>query len=145
MHKYCISLIVAADKENGIGVDNKLLCHLPDDLKFFKSVTVGHTVVMGRKTYDSIGKPLPNRKNIILSRNESYNVEGCKIIHSIPELITYLDDYENQSNNEIFIIGGESIFKQTIQYVSKIYFTRIEHTFNADSFFPKIDKKSLEN
>ena len=141
MDNYTISLIVAADKNYGIGLDNKLLCHLPNDLKFFKSVTTGHTIVMGRKTYDSLGKPLPNRKNVILSRNKSFHIDNCPVINSIPELQNYLNDEEDIAVKEIFIIGGESIFKQTIQYASKIYFTQIDHIFEADSFFPEIDNK----
>ncbi len=141
MDNYTISLIVAADEEYGIGLDNKLLCHLPDDLKFFKTVTTGHTIVMGRKTFDSLGRPLPNRKNVILSRNKSYQIDGCIVINSIPELLKFLDLSDETGSKEIFIIGGESIFKQTIQYATKIYFTQIHHKFQADSFFPVIDRK----
>jgi dihydrofolate reductase len=129
-----ISLIVAADKDNGIGIENKLLCRLPDDLKYFKKITSNHTIVMGRKTYESIGSPLPDRNNIILSKNINYQVEGCTIINSIPELLNYISRTE-----EVFIIGGGSIYAQTIMYASKVYMTCIEHKFEADSYFPQIN------
>ena len=129
-----ISLIVATDENNGIGLNNKLLCHLPDDLQYFKKITSGHTIVMGRKTYESIGNPLPNRRNMIMSRNEDFNVNNCETIHSIPDLLKFIP-----STEEVFVIGGESIFTQTITYASKIYLTYINYKFQADSFFPIIN------
>ena len=132
-----ITAIVAVDTKGAMGVENRLLCHLPDDLKFFKEKTLGKTVVMGRRTYESIGKPLPNRNNIILTRQDNYEVDKCIISHSIPECMDALKATK-QGNEEVFIIGGASIFEQTISYWDKIIITVIDHEFKeADAFFPK--------
>jgi len=128
-----ISAIVAIDQNNGIGENNQLLCKLPDDLKYFKEKTLGHSIIMGRKTYESLGRPLPGRRNIILSKQLDYNVNGCEVYNSIPECMKNIPD------DEVFIIGGESIFKQTLNYCSKIYLTKIDASFQADAFFPTID------
>lgn len=136
-----VSLIVAIDKNYAIGCNNQLLCHLPDDLKHFKAITINHPVIMGRKTFESIGKPLPNRTNIILTRQIGLKVEGCIVINSIPEALLYVQDKKVE---EVFFIGGESVFTQVLaeNRVNKIYLTEIDNEFeNADSFFPKIDFK----
>lgn len=129
-----ISAIVAIDSEYGIGFENQLLCRLPDDLKYFKEKTLGHSIIMGRKTFESLGKPLPGRRNIILSKQLDFKVDGCLVYNSIPECLKNIPKEE-----EVFIIGGESIFKQTLEYCSKLYITRIHSNFPADSFFPKFD------
>lgn len=125
-----ITLIAACSKNRAIGKDNKLLWHLPNDLKRFKKLTVGKTVVMGRKTYESIGRPLPNRKNIVISNNKDLHIEGCEIINSISEL-NLLDD--------IVIIGGEQIYKLFIDYADVIELTLINKEFEGDAFFPEFD------
>jgi dihydrofolate reductase len=132
-----VSLIVAIDEDNGIGKDNKLPWHLPADLKHFKTLTTGHTIVMGRKTFDSIGKPLPNRRNIIISRQQDLAVEGTEVVQSLPEALNLCED-----ENEIFIIGGAQIFKYAMPLANILYLTIIHHTFEADTFFPEIDQKN---
>jgi dihydrofolate reductase len=132
-----ISMVVAADENNGIGKNNQLLCHLPADLKYFKNLTTGHAILMGRNTYDSIGKPLPNRINIIISK-KTKNLEGCEVFSSIEDGIAYA---KTINETELFIIGGDSIYKQSLQLTDTIYLTRIHHNFDADAFFPLLDDK----
>jgi len=127
-----ISLIVAVDENNGLGYQNQLLCHLPADLKHFKEITWGKPIVMGYKTYQSIGRVLPGRKNIILSR-QSRDIPGAEIAHSIQEVLNLTADAP-----EVMIIGGAEIFKQFLTYAGQIYLTRIHHLFTADTYFPDI-------
>ena len=138
------SIIVAVSENNVIGNENKLLWNLPADLKHFKETTSGYSIIMGRKTFESIGKPLPNRKNIIISRNKNFKAEGCIIVDSLKEAMFNGID----KNAEMFIIGGGEIYKQSINIVSKIYLTKVHHNFDGDTFFPIIDesiwKKSEE-
>ncbi len=127
-----ISIIVAADENYGIGKGNQLLCHLPADLKYFKQITQGHAILMGRKTHESIGKPLPNRSNIIIS-SSNLPKEACFVFDSIEKGIEFC---KQAGEEELFIIGGDSIYKQSIHLADKIYLTRIHHSFEADAFFP---------
>ena len=127
-----IAAIVATDLNNGIGKNNELLCHLPADLKFFKATTMGLPIIMGRKTYESIGRLLPGRKNIIITRSPDYKLEGAEIYHSIEAAIASCND------EKVFIIGGAEIFKQTLPFISEVYRTLIRHNFDADAFFPEI-------
>ena len=131
-----ISLIVAADEKNGIGKNNQLLCHLPSDLKYFKSITTGHHIMMGRKTYEAVGRSLPNRTNIVISRSSKL-IEGCVVKGSIEEGISFAKE---NGEHELFITGGGIIFDLTLHLVDKMYITRIHHTFEADTFFPHFDK-----
>ena len=124
-----ITLIAACSKNRAIGKDNKLLWHLPNDLKRFKRLTTDKTVVMGRKTFESIGKPLPNRKNIILTKNKDLLIEGCDVICSISEL-NLIED--------IVISGGEQIYKLFIDLADIIELTLIDKYFEGDAFFPEI-------
>lgn len=139
-----ISLIWAMDENRVIGYHNQLPWRLPEDLKFFKRVTIGHPIAMGRKTYESIGKPLPGRENIVITRDENYDPEGCTVMHSIEEMLAYAA--ENKSE-EIFVIGGAEIFKEVLQHADKLYLTMIHHQFEGDTFFPvfDIDKWELES
>ena len=130
-----ISLLVACDEQNGIGKNNQLLCHLPADLRYFKQLTTGHHIVMGRKTYDSIGKPLPNRVNIVITRNMFLNLPGCEVKQNLKEAIWLA---ESNRETELFIIGGGDIFAQTIDFADRVYLTRIHHSFDADTFFPRL-------
>lgn len=132
-----ISMLVAADEKNGIGINNQLLCHLPADLKYFKTLTTGHCVVMGRKTFDSIGKPLPNRTNIVITRNKTLDIPGCKMAGSVEEAFELA---RAQGEQELFIIGGGVIFEETLNAADRIYLTRIHHVFEADTFFPDITR-----
>src|SRR5689334_22101750 len=118
-----ISLIVAIDKNNVIGLDNKIPWKLPADQAYFKKVTMGHTVVMGRKTFESMGKPLQGRANWIITRDKEYNAEGCRIFYSIDEVI------ENINDEEVFIIGGEKIYSEFFVYADRLYITHIDGSF----------------
>ncbi len=131
-----ISIIVAAARNGVIGKNNQLIWHLPADLKRFKSITTGHTIILGRKTFESIGKPLPNRQTIIISRNLDYFVEGCKTASSLVDAIKLAENQE-----EIFICGGGEIYKQAIEIADRIYFTRVEADFEGDTVFPEIDNR----
>lgn len=130
-----ISLIVAADEQNAIGINNSLLCHLPADLRFFKQTTSGHHIIMGRKTYESIGRPLPNRVNIIISSNPELQLEGCITTTSLENA---LEIAESAGEQEVFITGGGMIYKQALGLAHRIYLTRIHHSFHGDTFFPTL-------
>jgi dihydrofolate reductase len=129
-----ISLIAAVDEQNGLGKDNHLLCHLPADLSHFKTLTMGKPIIMGRKTYDSIGKPLPGRLNIVLSRRE-LAIEGIQIADSLSKALALVPEAK-----EVMIIGGATVFAQALPLASRIYLTLIHHHFAADVFFPQLDE-----
>lgn len=133
-----LSIVVAKAKNNIIGKDNKLLWHLPDDLKRFKSLTTGHTIIMGRKTFESLGKVLPNRKHIVFSNNPDFKVndENVEVVHSLLQIQEYIE-----SEEEAFVIGGAMMYNFLMPYVSKMYVTEIEKEFEGDAFFPRIDDK----
>ena len=129
-----MKLIVAADKNWAIGKDNDLLCHLPGDLKYFKERTTGKTVVMGRKTLESLpgGKPLPKRTNIVLTRDESFEKEGCVIIHSIEELL------EKYGQEDLMVMGGAEIYTKLLPYCDTCYITELDKEFEADKHIPNV-------
>ena len=129
-----LSLVVAVSKNNVIGSDNGLLWQMPADLKHFKAVTIGSTVIMGRKTYESIGKPLPGRRNIVVTRQQGYKADGCDVASSLQDAVDLC-----QKEQEVFIIGGGEIYKQAIHAADKIYLTRIAADFVGDTFFPVIN------
>ena len=129
-----ISILVAASENNVIGKDNKLIWHISHDLKRFKMLTMGHHIIMGRKTFESIGKALPGRINVVITRNKDYKAEDCIIVHSIDEALSVAKD-----DNEAFVIGGEAIFKETLPLAGKLYLTRIHKTFEGDAFLPEFD------
>lgn len=130
-----ISLIWAMDENRVIGMENQLPWRLPEDLKFFKRMTMGHPIVMGRKTYESIGKPLPGRENIVITRDHNFLPAGCTIMHSIEELL----DFSGKIDEEVFVIGGAEIFKEIFHYADKLYLTLIHEQFNGDTYFPVFD------
>lgn len=131
-----ISIIVAISNNNGIGKDNKLLCHIPGDLKRFRQITTGHTVIMGKNTFLSLpGGPLKNRKNVVITDNHQDCFEGCETVFSIDEAINHCDD-----NQENFVIGGASVYRQFLPRASKLYLTLVNKTFDADTFFPEINQ-----
>ena len=134
-----MKLIVAADKNWGIGYNNALLASIPSDMKFFRTMTTGHVVVMGRKTLESFPNkmPLKNRTNIILTRDMNYDVKGGIVVHSLDELLEELKKYDS---DDIFVIGGESVYRLMLPYVDTAYITRIDHVFQADTFIPDLDK-----
>lgn len=129
-----ISIIVATSKNRVIGNNNSLIWKLPADLKRFKQITTGNTVVMGRKTYESIGKPLPNRRNIIITRDTNYLVDNCEVVNSLEEALMLC-------NNDCFIIGGGEIYKQSLDIADKIYLTLVQEDFEGDTYFPEIGKE----
>lgn len=131
------TIVVAMGGKNEIGFENQLLWHLPKDLKHFKEITSGHPVIMGRKTYESIGKPLPNRTNIVVSRKTDWFEEGILIVGSIKEAIKFA----KKIDEEVFIIGGGKIYEQTMDVVDKLEVTLVKADLEADTFFPKIDPK----
>ena len=130
--------IVCVDKKWGIGKNNKMLFHLPEDLKFFKEKTWGKTVVMGYNTFLSLPnrKPLPNRKNIVLSRKKNLKIDGVSVVNSAEELLSIL---ENDTSN-VFLIGGEIIYKELLNFCDEAYVTRVNANGNAEKFFPNIDE-----
>lgn len=131
--KPLISIIAAIAENRAIGKDNKLLCHIPEDLKRFKQITQDHPVIMGRTTYESLGKALPERINIIITRDQNYKADGCIICHSLEEALTVARKYNDE---EIFLIGGGQIYRQGIKYADKLYLTIVKSNFEADTFFP---------
>ncbi|MFN3848524.1 MAG: dihydrofolate reductase [Spirosomataceae bacterium] len=128
-----ISIIVAVAKNGAIGKDNQLLWRLSDDLKQFRKLTTGHTIIMGRKTFDSIGKALPNRINIIISRQENLQIEGCHVVNSIEKAIELAKKLEQ--NGEIFIIGGGNVYRQALGLTNKIYLTEVHAEIDGDTHF----------
>ena len=131
-----LSLIVAMDRNRLIGSENGLPWHLPADLKFFKRTTMGKPIVMGRKTYQSIGKPLPGRQNIVVTRDSAFSAEGCEIVGSIEQAVESCPE-----SQEIMLIGGASLYRQTLERASCLYVTRIHHEFSGDTWFPEFDER----
>jgi len=134
-----ITLIAAVAENNALGKDNQLIWHLPEDLKRFKKVTSNHHVIMGRKTFESLGKPLPNRTTIIITRNPNYTAEGCIVVHSLKEALEAAIEDENP-----YILGGAEIYAQAIEIADKLDLTLVHHQFEADAFFPEINKAIWE-
>lgn len=157
-----ISLIAAIGKNRELGKDNKLLWHLPEDLKRFKELTNGHPIIMGRKTFESIGRILPNRLNIVITRDTDYKVDGAVVVNSLDEALRESSKYyvarsksQGEKNvpatnyklratdeNEVFIIGGGQIFEQAMDMADKLYLTIVEREYEADTYFPEYDKFS---
>lgn len=135
-----ISIIVALSRNRVIGKDGRLPWHIPEDLRWFKQKTYGHTVIMGRKTYESIGRILPGRENIIITGQKNYSAPGAKIFNSLEEALKNAEMGINKfhKNEEVFIIGGESIFNQALGFAHRLYFTLIHRDFEGDTFFPPI-------
>ena len=131
-----LSAIVVVDQNWGIGKNNQLLVHFPADLKRFKNITTGHSIIMGRKTFDSMGRALPNRRNIIITRQADLNIPGVEITHSLEAALLLCE-----GESEVFIIGGSEIFKQALPQLDKIYLTKIHKSFEADTFFPEISSQ----
>ena len=129
-----ITLIAAVAENNALGKDNQLLWHLSDDFKRFKNITTGHFIIMGRKTFESFPKPLPNRAHVIITRQKNYTAENCIVVDSLEKAIAV-----SPKGEEIFIIGGGQIYSQSIERADKLDITRVHHTFDADTFFPEID------
>jgi dihydrofolate reductase len=135
-----ITFIVAMDDNRVIGKNNQLPWRLPEDLKFFKKVTMGHPIAMGRKTHESIGRMLPGRENIIITRNLEYQQQGCTIFYSIQDFVENCRSLDK----EVFVIGGAEIFKETFPYADRLYLTHIHEEFDGDTFFPEFDFNKWE-
>jgi dihydrofolate reductase len=132
-----VSLIVATSLNNAIGKDNKMLWHLPEDFKYFKNTTWGMPIIMGRKTFESIGKALPGRTNIVITNNKNWHAENVEVVHTIEDAITLA---KKTNATEIFITGGAEIYKQSISIADKIYITKVNTNIDGDTFFPEIDE-----
>ena len=134
-----MNLIVAVDKNWAIGLNNKLLVRIPSDQKFFREETTGKVVVLGRKTLETFpgGLPLKNRTNIILSTDKNYKVKDAVVVHSIEELLEELKQYKSE---EVYIIGGESVYKEMLPYCDTAHVTKINHAYEADTYFPNLDE-----
>lgn len=128
-----ISMIAAVADNNVIGKDNQLIWHLPDDLKFFKNTTKGHHIIMGRKNFEAIGRPLPHRTSIIITRQKNYKADGCIVVNSIEEAISKV-----KNDDKPFIIGGGEIYKQALPLATKLYITKVHARFEGDTLFPEI-------
>ncbi|HRB28945.1 MAG: dihydrofolate reductase [Nitrosomonas sp.] len=135
-----LSLLVAMSKNRVIGKNNQLPWHLPEDLKHFKALTMGHPIIMGRKTYESIGKVLPGRTNIIVTRQKNYVIPSAIVVDSIQSAFAAGLE-ENSAKNEAFVIGGEEIFHQALTFSQRIYLTEIQKTFDGDTFFPALNSQ----
>lgn len=128
-----ITMVVAAAENNALGKDNQMIWHLPDDFKHFKQITTGHYIIMGRKTFESFPKPLPNRTHVVITRQKDYAPEGCIVVHSLEEAFDV-----SPKNEDVFVIGGGEIFDLAMPFTQKIELTRVHGTFEADAFFPEI-------
>jgi dihydrofolate reductase len=132
-------LIAATSLNNALGKDNKIIWHLPDDFKRFKDLTSGHYIIMGRKTFESFPKPLPNRTHVVITRQENYAPEGCIVVNSIESAFAICP-----KNEDTFLIGGAEIYELGLPYIDKIELTLINENFEADAFMPKIDFSKWE-
>jgi dihydrofolate reductase len=128
-----ISFVVAMDRHRAIGRDNQLPWHLPADLKYFRQLTSHHTILMGRKTYESIGKPLPNRTNVVLTQRTDYVAPGCEMVHSLEDALRF------GTSDELFVIGGAEVFRALFPIANRMYITWIDDEFVADTYFPAFD------
>ena len=134
-----LAVIVAQSENRVIGRNNKLPWHLPEDLKYFKSVTMGKAIIMGRKTYDSIGRPLPGRTNIVVSRNANYQQPGVEVVHDLPSAIKQAESLAIISgNDEALIIGGSQLYQQALPFADRLYLTQVHHQVDGDAYFPEI-------
>jgi dihydrofolate reductase len=129
-----LSLIVALAKNNVIGINNTLPWHLPEDLKRFRALTMGHHIIMGRKTYESLGRLLPGRTTVIVTRNKDYKLEGALIAHSLPAAVALC-----KNDDEVFVIGGAELYQDGLKLADKLYITEVESAVQGDAFFPELD------
>jgi dihydrofolate reductase len=141
MQKPIISAIAAIGKNRELGKNGEIPWKIPGELKYFKEVTMSHPIIMGRKTHESIGRALPGRVNIVITRNLNYKAEGCVVVSSVEDAI---QEAKKQDQEEIFIIGGGEIYKLAWDYIDKLYITVINKSFNADVFFPTYDEFTKE-
>ncbi|MFV1871783.1 MAG: dihydrofolate reductase [Oleiphilus sp.] len=139
------SMIVAMSENRVIGINNKLPWYLPNDMKYFKQVTMGKPIIMGRKTYESIGKPLPGRANIVITRNTQWQAEGVKVAHSLEQAIALAEAISNiDGQSEVMIIGGDQIYKACLPQVDRVYLTKVHAEVQGDAWFPEVDWSSWQ-
>lgn len=136
-----IAIVVAAAENNVIGKDNDLIWYLPADLKHFKRLTMGHPMIMGRKTYEAIGKPLPGRTSIIITSQLDYHADGCIVVHSLEEAIAKGKELDAE---QVSIIGGANVYRQALPFTDKVYLTRVHHTFDGDAYFPELPENEWQ-
>jgi len=137
-----LALIVAMAQNRVIGINNNLPWYLPNDLKYFKAVTMGKPVIMGRKTHESIGKPLPGRTNIVITRDTAFQAEGCKIVHSLPEAIELAESIcLIDGGEEVIVMGGAQIYELALADTDRLYLTKVHADVEGDAFFPEVDKQ----
>ncbi len=129
-----LSIIVAIAENNVIGNNNQLIWHLPNDLKYFKEITMGHHMIMGRKTWESIGRALPGRTTIVVTRDKSFSAPGALVAHSLEDALEMA-----KTDSEVFVVGGGELYRQSLPLVNKFYLTRVHRSFEGDTFFPEID------
>jgi len=134
------SMIVAMAENRVIGINNNLPWYLPNDLKYFKQVTMGKPILMGRKTYESIGKPLPGRTNIVITRNESWQANGVKVVHSLEDAFSLANSIvEIDGQDEMMVIGGDQIYQTSLPAIDRIYLTKVHAEVDGDAYFPELD------
>lgn len=136
-----IAMIAAVAENNAIGINNKMPWYLPGDLRYFRRITMGKPVIMGRKTFDSLRRPLPGRTNIVITRNSSWQHEGVKVVHNMDDAIALAEDIALiNGNEEIMVIGGEQIYRMALEKADRLYLTRVQQSFAGDAFFPELDE-----
>jgi dihydrofolate reductase len=134
-----ISLIAAVSENGVIGAQNRLPWHLPDDLRHFRAITTGHTVITGRRNYDSIGKPLPNRRNIVITHQRGYEAPGCLVAHSLEEALALAS-----GESEVFVIGGAQLYAQALPLAARLYLTEVHATVTGDTYFPTLERDNWQ-
>ncbi len=140
-----IAMIAAVAENNAIGINNKMPWYLPGDLRYFKAMTIGKPVVMGRKTFQSLGKPLPGRTNIVITRDKHFTHDGIKVVHSLPDALSLAKDIAMIDDaNEVMLIGGAEIYKQAMPQAERLYLTRVYQRFEGDAFFPTLDNNAWQ-
>jgi dihydrofolate reductase len=140
-----LSSIVAMSENRVIGANNQLPWHLPEDLKYFKRITMGHPIIMGRKTYESIGRPLPGRVNIVVTRQANWCAEGVVVTHSVDEALQVAArQVASEGVDEVFMIGGEELFRQSLHKMDRIYLTQVHAHIEGDAYFPEFDRSQWE-
>ena len=137
-----IAMIAAVAENNAIGINNKMPWYLPGDLRYFKAVTMGKPIIMGRKTFDSLRKPLPGRTNIVITRDVQWQHEGVKVVHSLDEALALAEDVALiNGNDEVMVIGGAQIYEQALDKSDRLYLTKVYQSFEGDAFFPDINEQ----
>ncbi len=136
-----VSMIVAVAENGAIGKDNKMLWHIPEDFKYFKTVTMGKPMIMGRKTFESIGKPLPGRLSIVVTRDENWSCEGVLVVHDLESALSAaFAEADAKNTDEVMIVGGAQIYQQAMPKADRIYYTEVHHSYDYDAVFPALDK-----